>query len=329
MGDAPPVLAAMERALEEFLTLLVRDEPHAAVLERTMARDPDGALRLLTLLRLLHQSVSHGRMQSQRDVYYSARQAFRSQTDCNRDLHVLCRSLGVPRLALNVYASSRGSVAGLLRIRDASGVWIDCAALGTEGKSISGDMSDLNREIASEARYIVVVEKQGIFDELSAARFYNRVPSILVTCAGVPDVATRALVARLARDLNIPALGVVDWNPGGLVVLSTYRYGSTATTVDGADHACPSMVWLGLLWSDVASVADTQPMSVADMGRLNSLRVSPAWVACGAAAQQQLALMERHECKAELQALRAGPDPHALLDWLARKILRHDWLALE
>merc|ERR1711991_208719 len=38
----------------------------------------------------------------------------------------------------------------------------------------------------------------------------------LITAKGMPDVASRALVTRLSNELSIPALGICDWNPGGL-----------------------------------------------------------------------------------------------------------------
>lgn len=150
------------------------------------------------------------------------------------------------RLQLNVYAEARGSVVGRLQIRDETGSWIDCSALGNEGKTISGDMSDLKREIISDAKQIIVVEKQGVFMELrfvwllfglfvffnivvtidSVDRFYNRMESIIITASGIPDLATRAFVSRLSQDLEIPIFGIADWNAGGALVLKTYRFGS-------------------------------------------------------------------------------------------------------
>lgn len=75
---------------------------------------------------------------------------------------------------------------------DDTGQWIDLTCIGRDGRPIHGDMSDLCRPIrAPKTRFILVIEKEGIYQELSEARFFNQMPCILVTAHGVPDVATR------------------------------------------------------------------------------------------------------------------------------------------
>lgn len=309
----------------------------ASLLERHMSTSPLGVVRFLLLMRTFHGNISAGRLISQRDVYYGAhlpygdqqRQPplFENQGECNREIQALCRALQVPRLSLGVYASARGFVVGALSIRDESGAWIDCSALGTQGKSITGDMDDLTREIRSNARYIVVIEKQGVYDELSGDRFYNVLPSILVTASGIPDIATRAFVSRLARDLALPVFGVADWNAGGVTVLSTYRYGSMGTLQEGSAHPVPTMNWLGLLWEDVALLDQRAPMSIADQARVNNLQVSSKLTNAGAAVRAQLDLMMHHAVKVELQALRAHGG--SISTWLARKIMQRSFIAFE
>jgi meiotic recombination protein SPO11 len=57
---------------------------------------------------------------------------------------------------------------------------------------ISGDIRSLEAyTFQSEARYILVVEKDAVFQRLSEDRFFMTVPSILITAKGFPDLATR------------------------------------------------------------------------------------------------------------------------------------------
>jgi len=49
---------------------------------------------------------------------------------------------------------------------------------------------------------------------------------ILITGKGVPDLSTRSLVHKLASKLQIPVLGLFDWNPFGVAIWKTYRQGS-------------------------------------------------------------------------------------------------------
>jgi meiotic recombination protein SPO11 len=45
--------------------------------------------------------------------------------------------------------------------------------------------------IASDALFILLVEKDAAFMRLAEDRFYNDYPSIIITAKGQPDVATR------------------------------------------------------------------------------------------------------------------------------------------
>jgi DNA topoisomerase VI subunit A len=46
------------------------------------------------------------------------------------------------------------------------------------------------------ARYILVVEKDAVFQRLVEDRLHERLPLVLVTAKGNPDLATRAFLCR-------------------------------------------------------------------------------------------------------------------------------------
>lgn len=46
------------------------------------------------------------------------------------------------------------------------------------------------------ARYILVVEKDCIFQRLVQDKLHERLPMVLVTAKGMPDLATRAFLCR-------------------------------------------------------------------------------------------------------------------------------------
>ena len=78
--------------------------------------------------------------------------------------------------------------------------------------------------IESDAKCILVVEKEGIYTRLNEDKFFEKYPCIIVTGKGFPDVATRRWVHRLQHLLEIPAFGLCDCNPYGISVLNTYQY---------------------------------------------------------------------------------------------------------
>jgi len=267
-------------------------------------------------------------------VYYELIQLFsKGQMEANREIIFLCRVLRVYRICLGVYASSRGSLAGRLLMKNNVGQWQDCSRIGNQGKTICGDMSDLSRCIQSDARYIVCIEKQGVFDELCQAYMFNCIPCILITAHGVPDMASRALTSRLSRDLQVPVLVIADWNPGAIQVLLAYRFGSTKQLLQGGQFACKNLYWLGLHARDIVKCAKDSliPMSDKDVRRLRLLQESP--LTQSPLIQKQLQLMLQLGVRCELQALRFNSTNTQQLatpiaQWVLKKIVHKQWIAI-
>lgn len=93
---------------------------------------------------------------------------------------------------------------------------------------------------------------------------------ILITGKGYPDVVTRELVVRLATaapeyvprphsdphddtdesSSSIPIFALVDCDPHGLEILSTYCFGLRALAHEADQLAAPDIQWLGLKLDD-------------------------------------------------------------------------------
>jgi meiotic recombination protein SPO11 len=71
-----------------------------------------------------------------------------------------------------------------------------------------------------------VTEKDSVFNRLAADRIHYNIPCILVTGRGMPDVATRFFVHYLHTHLDIPVLGLFDYNPHGVAIMMNYMQGS-------------------------------------------------------------------------------------------------------
>ena len=75
-------------------------------------------------------------------------------------------------------------------------------------------------DIVSDAKFILLVEKDAAFMRLAEDRFYNDYPCIILTAKGQPDVATRLFLKKLKAQLDLPVLALVDADPYGLKILS-------------------------------------------------------------------------------------------------------------
>ncbi|KAK6934594.1 Spo11/DNA topoisomerase VI, subunit A, N-terminal [Dillenia turbinata] len=108
--------------------------------------------------------------------------------------------------------------------------------------------------IVSVAQYILVVEKESVFQRLADDQFCNANRCIVVTGKGYPDIPTRRqeflFLQLLIKELSLPIYCLVDCDPYGFDILTTYRFGSMQMAFD-VKHLCvPEMRWLGAFSSD-------------------------------------------------------------------------------
>lgn len=158
---------------------------------------------------------------------------------------------------------------------------------------------------------------------------------------GYPDLSTRAFLRRLSmsypRESKPPALlALVDHDPDGIAIMSTYKHGSEALSHENNDLVVPQLQWLGVKREDLISVGSgtggdggdggtetergllrmTQRDRVKAVSMLEKGVCSEGGVEVGWRAELQAMLMMN--IKAEIQLLdgRAG----GLVGWLASRL---------
>ncbi|KAK6251364.1 hypothetical protein SCA6_005369 [Theobroma cacao] len=180
---------------------------------------------------------------------------------------------------------------------------VDCSACGSSGYAISGDLKLLDSLIMkTDARYIIVVEKHAVFQRLAEDHVFNQIPSILLTAKGYPDIATRFLLHRMSRAFpDLPILALVDWNPAGLAILCTYKFGSIGMGLEAYRYAC-NVKWLGLRGDDLQLIPEQSlaPLKPRDLqiakGLISSVILQENY-------GEELALMMQSGKRAEIEAL--------------------------
>ncbi|KAL4603747.1 hypothetical protein ACB092_10G145600 [Castanea dentata] len=218
---------------------------------------------------------------TQRELFYKllcdSPDYFTSQLQVNRTIQDVVALLRCSRFSLGIMASSRGLVAGRLLLQEPNEEVVDCSACGSSGHAISGDLNLLEKLILkTDARYIIVVEKHAIFQRLAEDRIFNQIPSILITAKGYPDIATRFLLHRLSRAFpDLPILALVDWNPAGLGILCTFKFGSIGMGLEAYRYAC-NVKWLGLRGDDLQLIPEQSmvPLKQRDLQIATSLMSS-------------------------------------------------------
>lgn len=279
------------------------------------------------VLELVYDLALRGIHVTKRDLFYTDVKLFVKQAESDACIEDVATVLGCTRHSLHVVASEKGIVVGRLRFRDA-GDLIDCARMGVSGKSIPAAVDRLT-DLESDAEFILLVEKDAAFARLAEDRFYQQYPCIIITARGQPDVATRALLRRLRLELGLPVLALVDADPYGLQILSTYLNGSKNMSFDSANLVTPDIRWLGVRPSDLERyqlpeqvLLDMTENDIKTGRRLleeDFVRNNAGWT-------RELQRMLKTKKKAEIQSLNARGVQYLTRVFLPQKLQDGDWI---
>eukprot|EP00871_Galdieria_phlegrea_P001512 jgi/Galph1/2361/GphlegSOOS_G36.1 len=189
--------------------------------------------RLILLTDKIHTLLSEGASINQRELFYQIKHVqvmkscllFPTQLQVDQSIRKLTGLLKMNRSEMSIYPNYRGFLGGAIAFITPISV-VNCLEDYPDGWCIPGSMECLRQmEIRNlGAQYILIIEKHGIFKRLLEDRFIHRVPSILICGQGYPSIAAKYLFQKIASELQLPCLGLVDYNPHGLALLQTYGY---------------------------------------------------------------------------------------------------------
>lgn len=284
--------------------------------------------QMWTLIPLLYQIAAKRKKLTQRELWYRLKPTgeFSSPDEVNMRVLDVCAMVSegcqarCPRSALGIIASPRGFMTGSATLLLPSGAQ-QSLALDDFVYPIPGDPEEIAelRFASSRARCVLVVEKESVFRRLIDDGFTSKLPCLLITACGFPDLATRAMVRQTLDELGLPIFVLTDWNPHGLLLMLCYKHGSMHSGLDG--HKCPSLQWLGLTSTDTMQplpaslfgggavvdaehrrvpAAELQPYTKRDLSILESLKLR---VQADPALACEVAKMGVLQVKVEIEAL--------------------------
>ncbi|GER42523.1 type 2 DNA topoisomerase 6 subunit A [Striga asiatica] len=288
-------------------------------------------MRVWKVMEMCYQILGQGKKVTQRELFYKllcdSPQLFTSQLQVNRTVQDLVALLKCSRYSLGIMASSRGAVAGRLLLQ----AWAKSGSRGLLCLWIFW-LCHLwrpnvleNLVMKSDARYIIVVEKHAIFQRLAEDRIFNQIPCILITAKGYPDIGTRLFLHRMSREFpELPIIGLVDWNPAGLAILCTFKYGSVTMGLEAYRYAC-NVKWLGLRKDDIEQFVPEEslvPLKQRDHQIAKNLSSSEI---LQDNYKEELAVMIESGHRAEIEALYFhGYD--FLAKYIGKKIVQADYI---
>ncbi|MHA1908295.1 MAG: helix-hairpin-helix domain-containing protein [Candidatus Thorarchaeota archaeon] len=285
------------------------------------------ATRTARVMEIIFQLLKSNLHATKREVFYSDVNLFRDQKYSDKIIEDVSSMLNTTRDSVHVVASARGSAMGRVTIRD-GGDLIDLTKMGTGGWAITPFLDQLEI-VESDAEFILMAEKDAAIMRLAEAKYWNRQPCIILTGKGSGDIATRAFLKKLVKELEIPAFALVDSDPYGHYIYSVFLRGSKRLSYESPFIATPELKLLGVLTRDLDAFNIPKsvriPMEPTDIKRVKEMLKEPfvqqnkEWV-------KDLQLMLKMKEKAEIQAFAAHSFEYLTDEYLPTKLETGDWI---
>jgi DNA topoisomerase-6 subunit A len=297
-------------------------------------------LQTVMVMYLLEEVRKAGIPVSLRGVYYAGKRTLKSdklkvlenvwdkQSESDAVIEDLETTFGFLREDYGVIAKGKGSIAGPIVFEDQGDV-IDCTKLGSSGWTIPGIVEEWSLKIKEvSADYVLVVEKDTVWKQLTYARFWEKHNCLLVTGGGQADRATRRLLVRLQREHNLPIYILVDCDAYGWYIYSTYKHGSINLAYTNDKLAVTSSKCLGVVTSDLKEFDIPQNVLIKleehDKKRLQELKRYPwfqskKW-------KKEIELMEKMKVKAEIDTFASKGFRYLIDVYLPTKIENKMWI---
>ncbi|KAH1062812.1 hypothetical protein AAZX31_02G281800 [Glycine max] len=202
-------------------------------------------LRVMLIVQKLLQENKHS---SKRDIYYTYPSVFLDQSVVDQAINDICILMQCSRHNLNVVSAGNGLIMGWIRFSEGERIF-DCISSPNTAHPVPVHVEEV-QDIISLAQYILVVEKESVFQRLANDQFCNANHCIVITGRGYPDIPTRRFLRLLVENLCLPAYCLVDCDPYGFDILTTYRFGSMQMAYDTKHLRVPEIQWLGAFPSD-------------------------------------------------------------------------------
>jgi len=227
-------------------------------------RESKKFMQTVLMASIIYNALTNDEYPTIRDLFYRGKHTIRyrgpegkvlgentwdSQRESDsiiRDLEVFINML---REELLILSKEKGKVVGNMRIRSGDDV-IDLSKMGHGAYSIE-PTPDLIEFLDVDAEYVLVVEKDAVFQQLHRAGFWRKYKALLIASAGQPDRATRRFVRRLSEELKLPIYILTDSDPYGWYIYSVFKIGSITLSYESERLATPWLRFLGVMPSDI------------------------------------------------------------------------------
>ena len=285
-------------------------------------------MQTLLMARIIYEALERNEYPTIRDLYYRGKHTIvvkgfdrrpieENTWDEQRESDAVIRDIevftGMLREEMLILSKEKGKVVGYMKIRSGNDV-IDLSKMGHGAYAIE-PTPDLIEFIDVDAEYVLVVEKDAVFQQLHRIGFWRKHKVILITSAGQPDRATRRFVRRLNEELKLPVYILTDADPYGWYIYSVFKIGSITLSYESERLATPSARFLGVSMTDIFGYGSKKPYLSEAERRLRT----PKW-------KVERDIFLKKKAKLEIEALTSKGLRFLADKYIPEKIQTGDWI---
>ncbi len=255
---------------------------------------------------------------------------FEEQKESNVLIEDLEVALGVKREDFHLTTDRKGVLAGDIKIRDYFGgesIVIDGTKQGRSGWMIPSDVDNGMEIIELNAEYVLVVEKDALWQRLNEDKFWKKEKCLLITPKGQSSRGTRRLLRKLA-DMGLPIYVFTDCDAWGWYIYWTLKTGSINLAYLGKHLSIPEARFIGVTMSDIERYPFLKKLTIkakeVDLKRAQEMIEYP-WIKRHKEWVEELKLVLKLKKKLEQDALQ-GPRLTFVGDYLRDKIKNQEFL---
>ncbi len=283
------------------------------------------------------QLIEQGKTTSIRGLYYllkhtiagTKEETFDDQAECDPVIEDVEVTLNGLREELHLYAQKKGEMVGDIVLTD-SGDEIDCSRMGSGGYGIPSIVEpDVIRFKKSEAKFVLHVEKDTVWQRFNEDKFWRTHKCILTHGGGQPPRGVRRMLHRLHEELKLPVYCLLDNDPWGYYIYSVLKQGSINLAYESQRMAIPDARFIGLRSTDYERCELTPSVTIAlnetDVKRAKQIAEYP-WFEKKKAWQKEIEQMLKNGFKLEVEALISKDISYVTEEYVPSRLAEGDFL---
>ncbi len=299
-------------------------------------------MQTLLMLSIIIRARREGDYPTIRDLYYTGKhtieyidekgrkqreETWNNQNESNAVIQDIEVATGLLREHMGIMHDAKGKIVGNVIVRS-KGYTIDLSRLGSGAYAIPPN-ADRLEIVKVDADYVLVVEKDAIFERLNEEEFWRKHNCVLITGKGQPDRSTRRMVRRLWEEFGLPVYVLTDCDSYGFYIYSVFKSGSISLSYESERLATPGARFIGVMVTDIEEYKIPRNYIIKatdrDIKRAKELMRYP-WFKESKAWQSQLKLFIKKKEKVEIEALSGHGFKFLTQIYIPEKISQKKWI---